>query len=518
MSLTSHIANSKSPVRKFLADHFPNTRTPTLLWFESDDQRETLGDSGVTITKLNIWDCGPFLVTPELSEGYPWGTVGTAFDYRVRYLYEVTPVSRLVASHGALMAARHLRCDSPVPPAFVELESALAILLGDGRDLRTIRSPEQEAELCRHCYALALYEQHFRAVPTPEWPLMRLGADATLAQVLELCSPSSLGDLMAMVLIYLECDDPVLSQSPTVLNPTFAGSIELGGADADLILGNTLIDIKTTKKGKPNRPQYWQIVGYALADYTDEYSIDRLGFYYARYGALVTWELADLLQRLAGKPISVERVRSDFRVLLGELPARLARPLGASGVPRLPANFVPYGTIVEREVKFRPPASGSGKWHLPYTEVPGQPRPDDLRQPGRTPACGSKSVLDSKADPITPAVGSKYADADPRLCRRCLGYTWHFYAARWPRQPKPDVSSTWVFRPPVNKTRKWHIIRADMYPSLRNHRNSPICNTGAGIRVDAKSIPFSREDQTLESDIRLCRHCLREARYNASHR
>lgn len=95
-----------------------------------------------------------------------------------------------------------------------------------------------------------------------------LGADAKLAQVLELSSPSSRGDLMAMVRLYLECDDPVLSQSPAVLDPTFAGNIELGGADADLILGNTLIDVKTTKKGKPNRPQYWQIVGYALADYT----------------------------------------------------------------------------------------------------------------------------------------------------------------------------------------------------------------------------------------------------------
>jgi hypothetical protein len=151
MSLTSHIADAKSPVRQFLVDHFPDTRTPTLLWFESDDQSEALGESGTTFTKLNIWDCGPIQVTPEVAEGYPWGTVGTAFDYRVRYLYEVTPVSRLVASHGALMAARQLHCESPLPPAFVELESALALLLGDGHNLRTPVPPSRR----RNCVASA---------------------------------------------------------------------------------------------------------------------------------------------------------------------------------------------------------------------------------------------------------------------------------------------------------------------------------------------------------------------------
>jgi hypothetical protein len=317
---------------------------------------------------------------------------------------------------------------------------------------------------------------------------------------------------VAMVRIYLECDEPVLSQSPAVLNPTFAGSIELGGADADLILGNTLIDIKTTKKGKPNRPQYWQIVGYALADYTNEYGIERVGFYYARYGALVTWTLDDLLHRLAAKPVDIAHLRSDFKQLLGTLAVRRPRFFDVAGSRAPRTTYVPVGQVVQRAVKFRPPASGSGKWHAPYSEVPGQSRPDDLKFPGRTPACGSKAMLAASSETITPAVGSKYADADSRICRRCLGYTWSWYGERWWGQTRTTDASTLSFRPPTSGSGKWHIVRIDMYPMKHRHPNIPICGSGADIDMGAEAIPFGADVSAMVADPRVCGHCLREAR------
>ena len=51
---------------------------------------------------------------------------------------------------------------------------------------------------------------------------------------------------------------------PCHLGPTFDGSGCVGGADADMILGTSLIDVKTTVDPKVTRDGLWQILGYAL--------------------------------------------------------------------------------------------------------------------------------------------------------------------------------------------------------------------------------------------------------------
>lgn len=86
------------------------------------------------------------------------------------------------------------------------------------------------------------------------------------------------------------------------LNPTFGeASLEVGGADADIIIDGTLIDVKTTKSGKINTRRFHQLVGYYLltqigginGDHSIE--IDQLGIYYSRYGELPTFPIASLL-------------------------------------------------------------------------------------------------------------------------------------------------------------------------------------------------------------------------------
>ena len=74
------------------------------------------------------------------------------------------------------------------------------------------------------------------------------------------------------------------------LNPTFGkGSALVGGADADLIIDDTLIDIKTTKSNSFTQNMYNQLLGYyALSTFRDEFSkITHLGIYFSRYGVIV---------------------------------------------------------------------------------------------------------------------------------------------------------------------------------------------------------------------------------------
>lgn len=85
------------------------------------------------------------------------------------------------------------------------------------------------------------------------------------------------------------------SKNRCLLNPTFGkGSQLVGGADADLIIDDKLIDIKTTKKLELPLSDFCQIIGYLLlyriggtSSGSGEFKIEQLGIYYARYGYLV---------------------------------------------------------------------------------------------------------------------------------------------------------------------------------------------------------------------------------------
>jgi hypothetical protein len=95
--------------------------------------------------------------------------------------------------------------------------------------------------------------------------------------------------------------DPELfkARNLCVLNPTFgAASGLVGGADADFLLDDTLIDIKTTKNLQFDRTYFNQLVGYYLlsriggtvGDVTNA-KIARLGVYYSRFGVLHTFDV-----------------------------------------------------------------------------------------------------------------------------------------------------------------------------------------------------------------------------------
>jgi hypothetical protein len=78
-----------------------------------------------------------------------------------------------------------------------------------------------------------------------------------------------------------------------LLNPNFGSASKLvGGADADIVLDNTLIDIKTVKEATLKADYWRQLVGYAvLADIAFD-ELDQMprftefGVYFARHGTL----------------------------------------------------------------------------------------------------------------------------------------------------------------------------------------------------------------------------------------
>jgi len=83
------------------------------------------------------------------------------------------------------------------------------------------------------------------------------------------------------------------SEKISLLNPTFGtASLLVGGADADLIIDDVLIDLKTTKNLKFSREYFDQMIGYYVLskiggiDGVPEHKIKKISIYFSRYGIL----------------------------------------------------------------------------------------------------------------------------------------------------------------------------------------------------------------------------------------
>jgi hypothetical protein len=128
-------------------------------------------------------------------------------------------------------------------------------------------------------------------------------------------------------------------------NPNFGpASLMVGGADADLVIDNCLIDIKTTCKAERSLDELRQLVGYVLLQQLSGTHLNRdgtlepwpshltsVGLYYARYGLMQRFALDDLLDPL---------VWPETRIWFAErfqIPPSLSLPAVPDAEPEWPA-------------------------------------------------------------------------------------------------------------------------------------------------------------------------------------
>lgn len=92
------------------------------------------------------------------------------------------------------------------------------------------------------------------------------------------------------------------------LNPTFKNSSLLGGADADLIIDDILIDIKTVVNAIITKDMLSQLIGYlVLADF-DNIKINKIGIYFSRYNELQLFDINDIITKE-----NYEEIKNYFR-------------------------------------------------------------------------------------------------------------------------------------------------------------------------------------------------------------
>lgn len=213
-----------------------------------------------------------------------YGLTGTAFDYLLRFY------------------AKKLNPHARTRPWTAE--GALAVLRGKNSLLSDAKRMLDEAQACYDEFLSSDMERPTRRLAEVS---VRLAYLENIYRVRIVDSgafmpvPSAILDDLEAMLKLVRPEDFRTTQR-CVLNPTFGSASGLvGGADADLIIDDTLVDIKTGKHLVLDREIFNQLVGYYVlsciggVDNCPTGAIKQLAVYYARYGVLHRINVSDFV-------------------------------------------------------------------------------------------------------------------------------------------------------------------------------------------------------------------------------
>lgn len=231
------------------------------------------------------------LLAPSL--GTRPGLVGTAFDYLFRSLLVRLHLGQTLIHTGSPCLALH------TVPDFVGREAQLNTLWAAHRTRVSFEHGHQHltAEVAHACLVLASFDVTYRVSG-----YMLLAGEVHQDDVQDLLNLAALVPL-----------ERFRASTRLVLNPTFGQSARVWGADADVLIDDILIDIKTSVQLKVRSEYLQQLSGYlALAQLggihgAGDRPLQRLGIYFARYGVLHTWTLEELYM-----PGGLERLTAWF--------------------------------------------------------------------------------------------------------------------------------------------------------------------------------------------------------------
>lgn len=281
MSLTRELDRAGSPVREFFDQRLPTTR---------DVRRRFVQELADSVTVL-----------PD-SGGAPaaWSVLGHAVSARL--LWELEPAGGAIGGESAMGLIQW--CG-----AVEAVEAFTAAAQAGPQGLASLES-------ARVAFIAGLLERELRIVVRDDdpWtgPIRRAWTwQGVLDAVPEWCA----ADVAAVA---VGCEDVLLelAASPAVIAPRMGGAQLVGGADADLIVGSMLVDVKAKSRVELRIVDLRQLVGYALLDVEDRYRLDTVGILAARQGRLVRWPLDELLSEMAGEPVTAAEMRADLQLAL----------------------------------------------------------------------------------------------------------------------------------------------------------------------------------------------------------
>lgn len=225
------------------------------------------------------------LLAPLILEGHSQ-LIGTAYDYLLRfYAKYLNPHSE--EDEGGWVAERAVKWLKRQGQNQLYELGNVAVVDARRNYLNFLETGQFTDELLRSSLSLAKLD-----------PLMRR-IDYNVGN-LEFIDQEDVSDLWNLINVV---DTNVFrSQGRVLLNPEFGpGTLLVKGADADLILSDLLIDVKTTEKLTLQRKAFDQLLGYYTLSVIerrfdpDIEEIKRLGIYFSRYAYLYEFNVQDVI-------------------------------------------------------------------------------------------------------------------------------------------------------------------------------------------------------------------------------
>lgn len=266
MSLTDHLRTPTSPVRIFLEDSFPI--------LEGTKRGSPLAKE---LSRFLGFDKLPPCRLPTLAPKYNQGTIGTAVDYRLRcYFQTYRPFDTTAAAGVNRLGGKAGRVGS----RFLDYHDGLVTGLDPSAHHL---SADDEAALNTSCVVMAWFEQIYRSGSTAFPELDALPKNVTVEDLLAIVPSEVVQDIEQLSAAFAS-DAKHLFKPDPILNPTFSGSLDVGGADADIIVDRILIDFKCTSKvdALKLRAAALQLLAYVLLDYDRRYAISEIMVYLPR--------------------------------------------------------------------------------------------------------------------------------------------------------------------------------------------------------------------------------------------
>lgn len=216
---------------------------------------------------------------PPLTENY--SLIGTAFDYLLRfYIARINKVKdREWISENTLNLLKYKKTSR------VEIREIIFKIKRDYKEY--LENGLIDDSLIRNVIVLAKIDGIFRS-------------GGTIPESFEV-DEKDIEDLKNLSSI-IPIDD-FRTERICFLNPTFgSASLMIGGGDADLIIGDSLIDIKTTKDLKFSKEYFIQLISYfilneigGITNCNSKIEINKLGIYFSRHGYLFEFDVEDII-------------------------------------------------------------------------------------------------------------------------------------------------------------------------------------------------------------------------------
>ena len=239
------------------------------------------------------------ILAPPLTKNY--GRVGTAFDYLLRfylkYLNPQTITHRWVAELSLerlkkivnMKKSKLTKDQRIVLPLWKDwyTKGKEELTLAKERYTQFLETGQVTDGLIKSTIYLAKLDSIYRA--------------GYIKKNFEYVDKNDIKDLKN--LISLINQEEFKPNNNCILNPTFGNaSIMVGGADADLVIDEMLIDIKTTKIFQMKREYYDQLIGYytlyridGIDSMPGDNEIKKLGVYFSRHGYLHLYNIEDII-------------------------------------------------------------------------------------------------------------------------------------------------------------------------------------------------------------------------------